>query len=88
MNKKIKTGFFKSKKFVTFSIITAMCLCFLSGYTIAYQPHMRNAENYLMQAKDELQKATHNKGGHRVKAIDLVNQALWHVREGIRDARE
>jgi hypothetical protein len=49
-----------------------------------HEPHMSAALGHLRQAKDELDKATPNKGGHREKAIQLVNQAIQQVEEGER----
>lgn len=47
------------------------------------QPFMRAARADLVTAKRELQKATPDKGGHRVKAIALVNKAIAEVDAGI-----
>lgn len=47
------------------------------------QPNMDAALGYLQQAKASLQQATHNKGGHRVRAINLIDQAMAQVRAGI-----
>ena len=47
------------------------------------QPFMRAARADLMTAKSELQKAIPDKGGHRVKAISLVNQAIAQVNAGM-----
>ena len=47
------------------------------------QPHMAHALKALVSAKIQLEKAEHDKGGHRVKAIDLINQAITEVKEGI-----
>jgi hypothetical protein len=46
------------------------------------EPHMSAALGHLQQAKEELQRATPNKGGHREKAMELVNQAIQQVQEG------
>lgn len=51
------------------------------------QPHMRNALNALENAKDSLKKATNYKGGHRVKALGFVNDAIDEVKKGIDFAR-
>ncbi len=51
------------------------------------QPHMQAALDYLRQAKSNLESATADKGGHRVKAIDLVNKAIDETKKGI-DAGE
>lgn len=47
-----------------------------------HEPHMSAALGHLQQAKDELEKATPNKGGHREKAMQLVDQAMQQVQEG------
>jgi hypothetical protein len=47
------------------------------------QPHMQNALAALQTANAELQLAEADKGGHRVNAINLVNQAITEVQAGI-----
>ncbi len=47
------------------------------------QPHMRSALGSLEAALGQLQKATPDKGGHRVKAIDLTKDAIEEVKKGI-----
>lgn len=47
-----------------------------------HEPHMSAAMGHLEQAKAELEKATPNKGGHREKAMQLVDEAMQQVREG------
>lgn len=46
------------------------------------EPHMSAAIGHLQQAKEELQRAAPNKGGHRERAMELVNQAIQQVQEG------
>jgi len=48
------------------------------------QPHMRAALDALQTAKQELQKAEHDKGGHRAQALQLVDQAIQQVKMGMR----
>lgn len=48
------------------------------------QPHMREALEHLKAAQAELAKAEHDKGGHRAKAQQLVNQAIQQVEQGLR----
>jgi hypothetical protein len=48
-----------------------------------YQPHMRAALEHLRQAESELQAATHDKGGHRVRAMDLIHQSESEIQAGI-----
>ncbi|MCP5411043.1 MAG: hypothetical protein H6924_02715 [Alphaproteobacteria bacterium] len=56
------------------------------GYAMARQPRMEGALRALREARSELQAARANKGGHRVKAMRLIDQAMYEVREGIRHA--
>lgn len=51
------------------------------------QPHMQRALDNLRQAKNNLEAATTDKGGHRKKAIGYVNDAIDEVKKGI-DAGE
>ena len=53
----------------------------------ADQPFMQSARADLQTAKKELQAATPDKGGHRVKALELVNSAIAEVNAGIAYAR-
>ena len=54
------------------------------GVAIADQPLMHDALRDLRAAKHELERADADKGGHRVKAIELVDQAIAETEEGIR----
>jgi hypothetical protein len=47
------------------------------------QPRMQAALNHLQNARGNLDAATDDKGGHRVKAIDFVNKAIEEVNKGI-----
>jgi hypothetical protein len=47
------------------------------------QPHMQAALDALKSARNNLDKAEADKGGHRAKAIDLVKQAIDEVNAGI-----
>lgn len=47
------------------------------------QPHMQAALDHLQTAKAELQSAMADKGGHRVRAIELVNRAIGEVEAGM-----
>jgi hypothetical protein len=48
------------------------------------QPKMREALNHLRSAEAALQAASHDKGGHRVKAIELTRNAIGQVEAGIK----
>jgi len=52
------------------------------------QPHMTAALSSLETAKAELEKANADKGGHRAKAIELINSAIEEVRKGIEFAKK
>jgi len=58
-------------------------VCTLATIALADQPYMRAARTDLQQARAQLQRATANKGGHRVKAIEHVNSAIGLVNQGI-----
>jgi len=47
------------------------------------QPHMVAALDSLKIAREELVKATSDKGGHRAKAIELTAKAIDQVEKGI-----
>jgi len=47
------------------------------------QPHMQDALSALNSAIASLEKAEHDKGGHRSKALDLAKQAREEVKAGI-----
>lgn len=66
--------------------VLALVLVFAAGVVVGAQPHMVNALGALETAKTELQAAQADKGGHRVKAIDLVNQAIAEVQAGLEAA--
>jgi hypothetical protein len=53
------------------------------GYAIGAQPHMNESIAFLQSARGELQASTPNKGGHRERAIGLIDQAIGEVRAGI-----
>ena len=53
----------------------------------ADQPHMQNALMHLREARSALQRAEHNKGGHRERAVEIVNRAIAEVEAGIAAAR-
>ncbi|MFL6335199.1 MAG: hypothetical protein ACJ754_17950 [Pyrinomonadaceae bacterium] len=53
------------------------------GTPLPEQPHMQAALDKLQSARSNLEAATDDKGGHRVKALDHVNQAIDEVKAGI-----
>lgn len=61
---------------------------FIGEAMAAYQSRMHAALDALRTARSELQASTPNKGGHRERAIGLVNQAIDETRAGIAFARD
>jgi hypothetical protein len=75
-----------SPSFALASVALALVACAEQGYGPGpghVQGHMLNALSDLNTARDELSQASHDKGGHRVNAIGLVNQAINEVNAGI-----
>jgi hypothetical protein len=57
---------------------------FGAGVVYGRQPYMQAALESLRDARSQLEQASHDKGGHRARAIDLINRAIDEVREGMR----
>ena len=53
------------------------------GYAIGAQPHMEASIGLLQNARAELAAASPNKGGHRERALGMIDQAIGEVRAGI-----
>ena len=47
------------------------------------QPNMESALSSLQAARSSLERAAHNKGGHRLRALEHVQQAIAEVQTGI-----
>jgi hypothetical protein len=60
---------------------------YLVGCATGGQPHMNIALDELRGARSELESAVSDKGGHRTKAIGLVDEAIAEVQAGIDFAR-
>jgi hypothetical protein len=67
----------------TVPLVAAAAILGFACATYADQPHMQASLQSLLSAKEELQQASRDKGGHRVRAEQLVNQAIAEVRAGI-----
>lgn len=63
--------------------LALLVAAFAAGRVWADQPHMRAALEHLRSARAELDRALADKGGHRVKAIALVGDAIAEVEKGI-----
>jgi len=78
------TRYFRSRTLVIILTMAFVLLAgFVAGRASAAQPHMRAALDHLISAKSELEVALRDKGGHRVKAIGYVNDAIAEVKAGI-----
>lgn len=73
------------------SQILVVCMVLLVAIGLVYaqtrhmaihEPHMSAAYGHLEQARAELEKATPNKGGHRERAMQAIDQAMQQIEEG------
>lgn len=69
--------------FRTLLLVGLLLVAFVAGQVTAAQPQMQAALSNLRQAKRNLDKATSDKGGHRARALALVNDAINEVEKGI-----
>ena len=63
--------------------VAAFATGVVASPVLADQPYMQRAFNALNNANALLRNGTTDKGGHRVRAIALTNQAMQEVRLGI-----
>jgi len=68
-------------------VLVAACALMSLPSVQAGQPHMQNALMHLRQARAALENAEHNKGGHRERAVELVEKAIAEVEAGMAVAR-
>lgn len=70
---------------IVLTIVLGMPTNFVAAQAtdVQKQPRMTSALEHLQAAEKELEAATHDKGGHRAKALALTRQAITHVKEGI-----
>ena len=72
-------------KLTSFALAAALAAATLvPAVTADPQPKMRQALDSLRSAQRALEQATHDKGGHRVKALQLTKQAIDEVQAGIK----
>ena len=64
-------------------LAAVLALGFLGGRAVADQPHMRAALEHLRAARSELEIADRDKGGHRVRALRAVNDAIGQCEMGM-----
>ena len=70
-----------------FLAIFVIAAGYLAGCASSGQPHMNAAIDELRAARGELEAAATDKGGHRARAIALVDDAVTEVQAGIDYAR-
>jgi hypothetical protein len=78
--KENEMGFISGRKLLLGAVIASSVGI---GYAIGAQPHMEATLGILQSARVELAKATPNKGGHRERALGLIDQAINEVRAGM-----
>lgn len=77
-------NFWKASTFVlTGCLALAIAVPRISVASAENQPRMQQALAALEQAKQHLEAATPDKGGHRVKALDATKVAIEETRKGI-----
>ena len=64
-------------------LVVVLVVGFVAGQVSAAQPMMQQALTHLRAAKRDLNKATSDKGGHRNRALELVDEAIEQVEKGI-----
>ncbi len=64
-------------------LVVFLAACVHPRPAVADQPQMQAALMSLKDAERHLEKADTDKGGHRVKALELVREAIAEVDRGI-----
>ncbi|HEY2093649.1 MAG TPA: hypothetical protein VGJ81_17380 [Thermoanaerobaculia bacterium] len=77
----------KNRLFPMLTLVVLLAGSFVAGHLHAAQSHMVAARDQLRSARSELQSAVADKGGHRERAIEIVNRAISQVDEGIEYGR-
>lgn len=71
-------------KLTTFALLAGLVTTTVAPAIADRQPKMGSALSSLKKARVDLKAATSDKGGHRVRAINLVDQAISEVEQGIK----
>jgi hypothetical protein len=71
------------KKMRSLFLLAIISTANIAPAVYAGQPKMQAALSELRAARASLEQALADKGGHRVKAINLVDQAIAQVEAGI-----
>jgi hypothetical protein len=73
-------------RFVMAGTLSAVLIGGSATSALADQPYMRRALDQLQSARNFLQSADTDKGGHRIAAMNLIDKAMQEVRAGMRYA--
>lgn len=84
----INTGRRQASLLALCAVAASATLAVSGGSASAYQGNMERAQAALYSALASLREASSNKGGHRVKAMQLIQQAIDEVGQGIEFADE
>jgi hypothetical protein len=71
-------------KLTSFGLAAVLAGTLASSVMADPQPNMRAALTKLRAAHNSLERATPDKGGHRVKAMELTKAAIAEVEAGIK----
>jgi DNA integrity scanning protein DisA with diadenylate cyclase activity len=77
-----------TRKILSVVLAAVLIIGCTASICAADEPRMRAALEHLKEAREQLEKATPNKGGHREKAIEHVNHAIEQVERGIKFSEE
>ena len=77
----------QGRLFVTLLALSVFVISFVAGCASTGQPHMQSALDHLFSARNELQAASADKGGHRTRALELTDSAISEVQRGMDYAR-
>lgn len=77
-----------TRKILSVVLAAVLTIGCTASICIADEPHMRAALERLREAREHLEKATPDKGGHREKAIEHVNRAIEQVEKGMKFSEE
>jgi hypothetical protein len=70
--------------------VLAIAVAGSAGYAVGqvHQPHMQKALSDLQDARKELDQASRDKGGHRGRAVQLVDETIGEVHAGMAAGEE
>jgi hypothetical protein len=77
----------KNRLFPALALVVLLAGSFIAGQIHAAQNRMVAARDQLRAARGELQAAVADKGGHRERAIEIIDRAISQVDEGIEYGR-